>query len=207
MPKLLTIFLFCLVTNRAFACEAWFKKLNIQNSKNCESLCLVADTDMSSYMCPEKCESLCKKKPEVTENFYGLTEDEIKFCKENKIDCLKAYKESWRAEKICLTIYPVSDVNDESDACRHYVWSILLIQSIGNKKAEIVLNAHENNPREPKEQQAMDLANNRLGLLDFEKSKSKFSNDDEIKNSFIDQLRKNRLIILKPNYKATGGLP
>jgi len=196
-----------LLSVRVFACDGWFKKLKIANSKDCESLCMTADTDMSSYMCPERCESLCKKKPEEDENFYGLTEDEVKFCKENKIDCLRAYKETWGAEKICLSIYPVGDVNDESDACRHYVWSILLSRTIGEEKAESILNAHENNPREPKDQQAMDLANNRLGLLDYQKSKGKFSSDEEIKKSFIEQIKNNKLIILKPNYSSSGGLP
>lgn len=187
-----------------FACDEWFANLKIEASKNCETLCATADTDMSTFMCPDRCETLCKQ---PYENIYGLTDDEIKFCKSNKLDCLKAYKESWNAEKICLKIYPVSDVNDESDACRHYVWSILLAKSIGTVKAETVLNAHENNPREPKNQQAMDLANNRLGLLDYQKMKSKQLTDDEIKKSFIEQLKKNSLIILKQNYKSTGGIP
>lgn len=196
-----------LINVPAFACDDWFKKLKITDSKDCESQCVIAATDMSSYMCPERCESLCKKKVPDNGNIYGLTEDEIKFCTENKIDCLKAYKESWNAEKICLSIYPVGDTNDESDACRHYVWSILLSRTIGEKKAEDVLNAHENNPREPKNQQAMDLANNRLGLLNYQRSKGKFSSDEEIKKSFIEQIKNNRLVILEPNYKTSGGLP
>ncbi len=196
-----------LINVPAFACDDWFKKLKITDSKDCESKCVIAGTDMSSYMCPERCESLCKKKVPGNVSIYGLTEDEIKFCTENKIDCLKAYKESWNAEKICLSIYPVGDTNDESDACRHYVWSILLSRTIGEKKAEDVLNAHENNPREPKNQQAMDLANNRLGLLNYQRSKGKFSSDEEIKKSFIEQIKNNRLVILEPNYKTSGGLP
>jgi len=191
-------------SSQSLGCDDWFAKLKIENSKNCESLCVIADTDMSTFRCPDRCESLCNQ---ASENIYGLTDDEIKFCKENKLDCLRAYKETWSAEKICLKIYPVSDVNDESDACRHYVWSILLAKSIGTIKAETVLNAHENNPREPKNQQAMDLANNRLGLLDYQKMKSKKITDEEITKSFIEQLKKNSLIILKQNYKSTGGLP
>ncbi len=53
----------------------------------------------------------------------------------------------------------------------------------------------------------MDLANNRLGLLNYQRSKGKFSSDEEIKKSFIEQIKNNRLIILEPNYKISGGLP
>lgn len=83
----------------------------------------------------------------------------------------------------------------------------MLSRTIGEKKAEDVLNAHENNPREPKDQQAMDLANNRLGLLNYQKHKEKFSSDEEVKKSFFEQMKNSKLIILKPNYKASGGLP
>lgn len=83
----------------------------------------------------------------------------------------------------------------------------MLSQTIGSKNAEVVLNAHENNPREPKQQQAMDLANNRLGLLDFQKLHVDLSSNNQIKNSFIKQLKSDKLIVLKPRYKANGGLP
>ncbi len=197
------------LSSLAGACDQWFQKLKINSDKNCESLCQIAPTDMSTYMCPNRCESLCKNNNRLKkdENIYGLTDDEIKFCKENRVDCLEAYYESWNAEKICLSIYPVSDVNDESDACRHYVWSILLNKTIGDKNAELVLNAHENHAREQKDQQAMDLANNRLGLLNYQKFKHKLKTNEEIKMSFLEELKSGKLVILKPNYKNSGGLP
>ncbi len=192
----------------AVACEDWFSSLKIKRDKNCESLCRVAKVDMATYMCHNQCERLCKKTVrEPKENFYGLTEDEISFCKANPVNCAIAYKQSWKAEGICLEIYTFSDMNDESDACRHYVWSILLSREIGDKDAETVLSAHENNPLEPKNEQGMDLANNRLGLLDFQRDKSKFKTDLAIKESFITQLKLNKFVIIKPNYSQSGGLP
>lgn len=192
----------------AFACEDWFNLLKIKKDENCESLCRVAKVDMATYMCHNQCEQLCKKTIiQPKENFYGLTEDEIAFCKVNPVNCAIAYKQSWKAENICLDIYTFSDMNDESDACRHYVWSILLSREIGDKDAEIVLNAHENNPLEPKNEQGMDLANNRLGLLDFQRDKNRFKTDLAIKDSFIKQLKSNKFVIIKPNYSQSGGLP
>lgn len=169
---------------------------------------MTALTDMSTFTCPQECEKLCANLSlEDNKNYYGLTDDEVKFCKENKVKCLKAYKESWNAEKLCLSIYPVGDMNDESDACRHYVWAILLSREIGEKDSETVLNAHENNPKEPKNQQAMDLANNRLGLLTYQKNKELFKSNEELKKSFIEQIKNNKLIVLDPNYSKSGGLP
>ena len=45
---------------------------------------------MSSYMCPNQCELLCKNMTSannfITPNFYDLTDDEIKFCKKDPKD-------------------------------------------------------------------------------------------------------------------------
>lgn len=190
-------------------CQDWLNGLKIEKAEDCESECRIGEKDMSTYMCSLQCEQLCKnfgKSSAPEENFYGLTDAELKFCKENKVDCLKAYKKTWDAEKICLNIYPASLVNDESDACRHYVWALLLSNSIGEKNAEAVLNAHETNPKEPTDEKAMDLANNRLGLLNYKKLKDNF-NDEDIKKSFLEELENKKFIIIKPQYPQSGGLP
>lgn len=210
------IFIFLFSWNPSLnACEKWFSNLNIKDESLCESKCRTSRIDMSSFDCTDKCDKLCrklkaKKSPETLyglESMYALTDDEITFCKQNKINCVKAYKESWNAEKICLSIYSSSNTNDESDACRHYVWSILLSREIGKKDAETVLSAHENNPREDQEQKNMDSKNNKIGLESYQKNKDKFISDEAIKQSFIDELKKDKFIILKPKYSDTGGLP
>lgn len=206
MIQLLIVILFYSIILKAdSSCSDWFNSLAVSQKPDCVSLCNVAKVDMSTFLCHQKCESLCKKAD--SENYFGLTESEIAFCKDNKINCLKAYKLSWDSEKICLSIYTFSDMNDESDACRHYVWAILMSREIGIKDAETVLNAHEENSKEPKNQQAMDLANNRLGLLNYQKDSNYFKTDLNIKNSFIDQIKKNKFIIIKPNYSNKGGIP
>lgn len=206
------IFLFTLSPS-SNACEKWFNNLNIKDHQKCESICRTSITDMSSFGCVNECNKLCKKltkNPETLygiENMYALTDDEISFCKKNKINCIKAYKESWNAEKICLSIYPTSNTNDESDACRHYVWAILLSREIGEKDAATVLAAHENNPRELQEQKDMDTKNNQIGLDGYQKNKDKFTSDEVIKQSFIDELKRDKFIILKQYYSNTGGTP
>jgi hypothetical protein len=151
-------------------CKNWFNKLIIKN--DCLSECTVAPVNMSNYLCHNSCEILCSESNAASYSLlkkYGLTEEEIALCEKNKISCIKAYKLSWDSEKICLKQFPSSRTNDESDACRHFVWSILLAKDLGFDFAEKILNSHENNPKEPENERAMDLFNNRFGLITFEK--------------------------------------
>ena len=117
---------------------------------------------------------------------------------QNKLICLKAYKLTWTAESLCKEIYSFSDLNDETDACRHYIWAFLLSKEVNIKNAEAILSAHENNQLEPKDERSMDLANNRLGQIDYEKNKDKDLNNKFITELFKENLKNNKLIILKP---------
>lgn len=120
------ILFFILFLNFSFteACEKWFSDLKIKDSKSCLSKCTTAQTDMSSYMCTNQCDQLCaslEKGLEETPNFYDLTNEEVAFCKKDPVGCVKVYRYSHSAEQDCQKIYSVSDHNDESDACRHYM--------------------------------------------------------------------------------------
>ena len=191
-------------------CEDWFKSVKI--SKNCLSECLIAPINMSNYLCHNECESLCEQLNNTSTFYvltkYGITEEEIYLCESNKLSCIKAYTQTWEADKICLKIFHKSKTNDESDACRHFTWSILLAKSFGIDFAEKILNAHENNPKEPADERAMDLSNNRLGLIAFQKAdKNKKWSDEEIIELFNSNLKENKFVILKPSKKFIGGSP
>ncbi|MBN8535991.1 MAG: hypothetical protein J0M15_02970 [Deltaproteobacteria bacterium] len=185
------------------------KNLKIKGTSECLSKCFSAETNLSTFMCPNECKRLCK----ATEDsfgllkYYGLNSSEISFCENNKVKCLNAYKLSWDAEKLCLKIYSNSRVNDENDACRHYVWSILMAKDLGTDVAESILTAHEDNPQEPINEKAMDLANNRLGLIQYSKFKNKEITSEDILTSFKEQMKKDKFIMLKPRYRSQGGLP
>lgn len=88
------------------------------------------------------------------------------------------------------------------------MWALHLREELDSEDAEKILNAHENNPNQPIEEKSMDLANNRLGLLTYNNLKTK---DSISEKSFIEEFRKsmreNKLIIIKPRYQKTGGLP
>jgi hypothetical protein len=138
-------------TQLSLSCDKWFDSLKIKDVKNCPSKCRTSQTDMATYLCPQQCDLLCKRigKPALKDsNFYDLTDAEVTFCKSNPISCAKAYNYSWQAEKQCLTIYVSSNTNDESDACRHYIWALFLVKNLGENIARKVLNGHEDNPKQ-----------------------------------------------------------
>ncbi|MBC7420362.1 MAG: hypothetical protein H7328_06495 [Bdellovibrio sp.] len=188
-----------LLSFSAHACDDWFKKLKIKDAKTCESKCRTALTDMSTFMCTQDCEQLCKSLAESAKeenNFYGLTDDEISFCKKNRIDCLKAYRLSIQAEESCLSIYKRSDTNDESDACRHYMWAFFMAKEIGEKNASLILTSHENNPKEDDSEKEMDLANNKIALDDFRNKEHSKKSDLDILNLYKKNLKNKKFKVI-----------
>ena len=187
-------------------CISWFDKIKIPKGEKCLSSCEVGKIDMSTFICRNDCKDLCKSTDFSTEysllKTYGLTDDEIKLCDSSPLKCVQSYKLSWDAEKICLTQYSDSRTNEESDACRHFVWAILMSKNIDPDFAESMLNAHENNPHEPAAERAMDLSNNRLGLITYQKLKS--SNvqltNELVADEFQKKLESKALVILKSRF-------
>ncbi|MCY4321236.1 MAG: hypothetical protein OXC37_02360 [Bdellovibrionaceae bacterium] len=99
---------------------------------------------------------------------------------------------------MCLSIFKKSGTNDASDACRHFIWALLLYKEFGPEFSRQILDAHEKNNEQPIEEQAMDLANNRLGLaVATELSKKEKINEKIILKSFRTNLQKGNFIILK----------
>ena len=91
-----------------------------------------------------------------------------------------------------------------SDACRHFIWSALLYKEFGSKLSVEILNAHEKNLNQASQEKAMDLANNRLGLIEAQNLKK--INDESILKSFQKNLKSKNFIILKelPKNKKSG---
>lgn len=203
-PILAIVIFFLPVLVNATVCDEWFKKSKIKQDKNCLMNCVVADVDMGTYTCPKQCEKFCKniKKSEkylfsLSDLYPGLSPQERALAAREPSKMLEAYKLSWDTELLCSTIYKVSDTNDESDACRHFVWSSLLTNKLGEEFAQTVLDAHESEPLQPQEQKSMDTANNRLGVLAALKmiKNKKFSNE-AVLEEFQQHLKSKKLIVL-----------
>lgn len=196
-----TIFAFAEPDNE---CKQWFKDKGLKPGPSCLLACTSAGTDMGTFVCPDECDDLCRS--EISEKFFfkisdlypGLTAEEKGLAAKEPLKTIQAYKLSWEAEDICSEVYFKSRTNDESDACRHFVWAILLTRELGADFANRILNAHEQDPKEPKPEQAMDLANNRLGIIVAgQLFKHQKFGEHEILEAFRENLINGRFIILK----------
>ena len=191
-------------------CDDWFKESKININDSCLLNCLAYPVDLGTYMCHNKCTDLCHKSPyenwifEISDLYPGLTLEERALVAQYTTKMVKAYQLSAKAENLCLKLYPQSKTNDESDACRHFIWSALLHKELGADLTVKILNAHESEPMQPLEEKSMDLANNRLGQIEAEKMiKKKTFDDNALLEVFKKVLQEKRLIVLKP---ATGAI-
>jgi len=203
---ILQAFLLCCGDSFAGSCEEWFKKSKIKPGPVCMSECVVIPTKMATFSCALDCKKFCSERSigeqlifNLTDIYPNLTTAERELVAIEPKKSIIAYRLSHRAEHLCLTIYPSSDTNDESDACRHYVWAGLMFKELGSEFAQKVLNAHENDSKAPEIEKAMDLANNRAGILRAEQlEKNKKYSEDALIEEFIKALGEKQLIVIRP---------
>ena len=161
-------------------------------------------------MCGGYCDQFCSSKPKVkppyglADLYPGLTDQERLLASNEPVKMLEAYGLAWEAEKICLSIFPVSDTNDESDACRHFMWAGLPVNKFGPEFSSQVLEAHEMNPLQPKNEEKMDSANNKLGLeIGAKLSQNSQLNEDSLKKAFLENLNLNKVIVIRKTNRGT----
>ncbi len=148
-------------------CKEWFEKTKIViSSKDCEAKCAVAMIDMRTFQCHSQCAELCYENSISKYVFYpGLTSKEKTLIDKYPKESIIVFVEKMRAEESSLRQFPTQKSNDEGDAFRHYIWAGLLTKELGIEMAQTFLDAHEENPLQPNDEKAMDLANNRGGIL------------------------------------------
>ena len=157
---------------------------------------------MSTFNCANKCGELCESDSKeawlfkLSDLYPGLTPAERALASKYPKELLQAYRLSWEAEELCLKEFSKADTNDASDACRHFVWAILLTQSLNAELAQQILDAHEQEPTQPVEQKAMDLANNQRGVS-LARSNSQPLAKDKILKEFRKLLKEGKLVVLK----------
>ncbi len=180
-------------------CKVWFDGAKILKGKDCLARCLSLKVDLSTMSCADECEELCRTEvPPDMSGYYGLTATEYKFVKKSPAMAAKAYLKSWDAETLCGRLYKVSDTNDESDACRHFVWAALLVEAFGRETADRILDAHEQNPLQPEDEKSMDVANNKIGVSSAEKLlKNKEFSTLKVMEEFRKRLNAGDLTVLK----------
>lgn len=115
-------------------------------------------------------------------------------------DATKVFQQMILAEKRTGKYFPKGLIDDESDAFRHFTWACLLAKEVGVDQAQKFLDAHEANPRQTQEAKAMDLANNRAGLLEAQRLQQQGKLDlEHVEESALEHLKYKKLIILKPS--------
>ncbi len=192
-------------------CGQWFKDSKLKPGSNCLLDCASKSVDLGTITCPDECSFFCESSGaedfifKISDLYPGLTAEERALAANESVRSATAYRLSLRAEKLCQKLYQSSSTNDESDACRHFVWAALLQDEFGAEFSNKVLNAHEQDPKQPLNEKSMDLANNRQGLLSVEElKKAKKFSDDSILESFQKNLAAGRLIVLKKRPVSSG---
>lgn len=125
-------------------------------------------TDMGTFMCPDQCEILCKpkKKQSVLSKFVfypGLTQAEKELVVKNPKQAFSVFEQKELAEDSTDRNFPDQNLNDESDAFRHFILAGLLTKELGREKAKEYLYAHETDPDQPEIERRMDEFNNGKG--------------------------------------------
>ena len=185
-------------------CKTWFNNAGLKLGEDCLLECSIATTDMKTFHCSSMCDILCKSPIKerfifnISDLYPGLTHLEKVLSAKYPKKMLKAYNLSWKAERMCISIFPVISLDDVGDACRHFVWSSMLYKQFGMDFSQKILNAHEQNTRQSQESKAMDLANNRIGLM----TAQKLINTGQYKESeliqvFKEKLKNGEIVVLK----------
>lgn len=189
-------------------CVDWFKSSKVMaGSKSCEIECAALMTDMGTFMCPDQCDILCKSVGNSTVAgkliFYpGLTPAEKRLVEQYPKDALTVFVQKTRAEWSSSRNFPDQNLNDESDAFRHFVWAGLLTKELGAKRAEEFLDAHEANPLQSTTEKDMDTFNNEKGLRASQQfiSEKKWS-QQRLEAAGLEKLRSKELRVMKPGLK------
>ena len=185
------------------SCEEWFKKAKLKPGKDCLAKCVSTPVGMGTFSCVGTCEELCQSST-VTQTIHnlamypGLTKKERALIAENPKDALKVFKAKTQAERTTSRIFKRNLENDESDAFRHFMWAGLLRWEIGLEKTRLFTEAHEISDNNPPADKAMDLANNRAGILAAEELEKNGQKTQKILGErALEELRHDRLIVLE----------
>jgi hypothetical protein len=117
--------------------------------------CAVIPADMGTFDCPTACSDFCRESVgtdfifKVSDLCRGLTNSERALVAQFPKEALQAFLDKDKAESICAKQFGDNRTNDESDACRHFVWASLMRKSLGSDLAQKFLNAHEQQSGQP----------------------------------------------------------
>lgn len=197
-------FITSLASARQNDCESWFHKSGLKPGNECMIRCSALPTGMDTFLCPKQCVQLCDNRSFIEKllgniaYYPGLTAKERELIVMHPTESLKVFQKKQKAEDATFKRFGRDTNDDESDAFRHFVWAALVAKEIGPELAKDFLDAHEMNGKDAPGK-AMDLANNRAGLLVSEQLRKEGRlTDTEIESECIKAMKDHTLIILKP---------
>jgi hypothetical protein len=189
-------------------CDPWFKESGVKPGPDCFLDCATLPVGMETFDCHNDCPGYCNQPVtadfifKLTDLYPGLTSAERALAAQYSGNALLGYKDALAVESLCASKFGKSRTNDESDACRHFMWAGIMSDHIGRENAANFLNAHEDYPDNPPDEKKMDLLNNATGMQEAESlKKSKSFTRDALEKRFDEDLAKGQLSVLKPQLK------
>lgn len=169
--------------------------------------CAVASTGMDSFMCPQECKDLCKIYipnyivDELTFS-YSLQQAEKNLIAKYPKDALSVFLAKREAVDSTKRIFKRNGHNDESDAFRHFMWSGIVTQKIGEDRAKLFLEAHEQDPNQPAAEGKMDSYNNGQGMNEAKRlQKENTFSSENLEKAALKALRDGKLKVITPRGK------
>ena len=199
---IMVVGLFVSATALGDSCKEWFQNAKLKPGKDCLTRCVSTPTGMGTFYCADSCEELCQpsKYTQAIHNlllYPGLTRKEKALIAENPKEALTVFKVKRSVEKATSRIFRRNLENDESDAFRHFMWAGLLRWEIGLERTRVYTEAHELFNANTPADRAMDLANNRAGMLAAEELEKNNQKTQEIfEKRALEELRQGRLVVL-----------
>jgi len=131
--------------------------------------------------------------------YPGLTAEERKLINARPQEAFTVFNQKEKAESATVRVFGRDAQNDESDAFRHFVWAGLLAKELGPDLAKQFLDAHEGAGRSNDPNRAMDLANNRAGLLAAEKLRKEGNlTESRLEKEALESIKNRTLVVLEP---------
>jgi len=189
---------FSSVYSQTDVCKKWFAENGIKTGTNCVLECMSSPTGMGTFICTRECKDLCNKIDNSNSLYfyYGLTDQEKKLVSLYKTESITVFVQKEKAEAMSISIFGSNRNGDESDAVRHFAWAAFLYKELGMDKAKMFLDAHEDTDRQLQADKAMDLANNRAGLIVADRLvREKRFSYDEVKKEALKALKDRTLIV------------
>lgn len=197
----LSLVLLSSTTSYASDCVKWFLGSGLlPGQPDCEIKCSISPADMSTFQCPDTCSNLCEQNLSDQILVYAprLTPGDKALISRFPLQAVKVYQAKVKADDLTIKIFKKTSKNDESDAFRHFVWSALVTQDLGEKEARMFLNAHETEAGQSKKEKEMDLTNNNYGVefvLTRNRGQAAFDLKD-IEREALNRLRSGKLLVI-----------